>query len=68
MEFNNRIKMLRQERGLSKTEIGKRFGVSRRAVYAWENGDKYPEIPRLIQLAQFYNVSVDCLLCLTDEI
>ena len=39
--------------------------VTRRAVYAWEH-DNCPEIPHLIQLAQFYQVSTDYLLGLTE--
>ena len=60
-----RLKKLRLSQGYTKSDIAREMGVSRRAVYAWEH-DKLPEIPRLIHLAQFYQVSVDYLLGLAD--
>ena len=62
---SERLKKLRLSHGYTKSDIAREMGVSRRAVYAWEH-DKCPEIPRLIHLAQFYQVSVDYLLGLAD--
>ena len=63
--LSSRLQQLRLSRGCSKTALAKAVGVSRRTVYAWEH-DKCPEIPHLIQLAQFYQVSTDYLLGLTE--
>ena len=57
--ISERLQHLRLTHGYTQTEL------ARRAVYAWEH-DKCPEIPRLIQLAQFYQVSTDYLLGLTE--
>lgn len=62
---SDRLKKLRMAQGYTKSDIAKEMEVSRRAVYAWEH-DKLPEIPRLIHLAQFYQVSIDYLLGLAD--
>ena len=62
---SKRLKKLRLSQGYTKSDIAREMEVSRRAVYAWEH-DKCPEIPRLIHLAQFYQVSVDYLLGLAD--
>ena len=62
---SDRLKKLRMAQGYTKSDIAREIGVTRRAVYAWEH-DKYPEIPHLIHLAQFYQVSVDYLLGLAD--
>ena len=51
--------------GYTQTKLARTMGVTRRAVYAWEH-DKCPESPHLIQLAQFYQVSTDYLLGLTE--
>lgn len=59
--ISERLQHLRLTHGYTQTELARTMGVSRRAVYAWEH-DKCPEIPRLIQLAQFYQVSTDYLL------
>lgn len=62
---SDRLKKLRMSQGYTKSDIAREMGVSRRAVYAWEH-DKLPEIPRLVHLARFYQVSVDYLLGLAD--
>ena len=62
---SDRLKKLRMAQGYTKSDTAREMGVTRRAVYAWEH-DKCPEIPRLILLAQFYQVSVDYLLGLVD--
>ena len=63
--ISERLQHLRLTHGYSQTELARTMGVTRRAVYAWEH-DKCPEIPHLIQLAQFYQVSTDYLLGLTE--
>ena len=64
--ISERLQHLRLTHGYTQTELARTMGVSRRAVYAWEH-DKCPEIPHLIQLAQFYQVSTDYLLGLTER-
>lgn len=63
---SDRLKKLRMSQGYTKSNIAREMSVTRRAVYAWEGTDKLPEISRIIRLAQFYQVSVDYLLGLTD--
>ena len=59
--ISERLQYLRLTNGYTQTELARTMGVTRRAVYAWEH-DKCPEI----QLAQFYQVSTDYLLGLTE--
>ena len=54
--ISERLQHLLLTHGYTQTELARTMGVTRRAVYAWEH-DKCPEIPHLIQLAQFYQVS-----------
>ena len=63
--ISEHLQHLRLTHGYTQTELARTMGVTRRAVYAWEH-DKCPEIPHLIQLAQFYQVSTDYLLGLAD--
>lgn len=56
--ISERLQHLRLTHGYTQTDLARTMGVTRRAVYAWEH-DKCPEIPHLIQLAQFYQVSTD---------
>lgn len=42
MDISFRLYYLRMKHGCTKTAIAKAVGVSRRTVYAWERGLKYP--------------------------
>lgn len=67
MSIGNRLKKLREERGLTQEELGKIVGVSDKAVSTWENDIKVPRNKRLQNLADFFNVSVDFLLGRSDK-
>ncbi len=66
--LSSRLLQLRLSRGYSKTAVAKAVGVSRRTVYAWEATGKEPTVTNIIQLAQFYQVTTDYLLGLTDDL
>ena len=66
-EFCERIKELREARGLSQDAVGKEIGVKRYSVYTYEKGKAYPNVEGLIALAEFFDVSVDYLLGRTDK-
>lgn len=66
MEFKDRLRMLRTERKLSTTEFGAVFGRSDGAVRMWETGRSKPDVDTLIELATFFDCSVDYLLGVTD--
>jgi len=65
-KFSTRIKELRESRGLSQEGLGKIIGVKRYSVYTYEKGRNYPDIPRLIALADYFDVTTDYLLGRTD--
>ena len=56
------IAELRKEKTLTQTELAKRLNISNRTVSKWENGDGYPDITMLPELASALGVSVDELL------
>ena len=60
--LNQRIRLLRQARGLSQVELAKRLGVTKQSVSNWENDNIQPSIEMLKQLAQVFSVSTDYLL------
>ena len=62
-------KILKQERnkkGLSQMAFAKLFGVSQQTIGSWETNRTSPDLESLSKLANFFNVSVDYLLGLTD--
>ena len=66
MDFGDRLKELRIERGVKQSEIAKMLSMSKMAVSHWENKHSEPDIEQLKILARFFGVSVDYLVGYTD--
>ena len=64
--FGKRIKSLRQKKGLTQVELGKILNVTDLAVTKWESDASLPNTITLIKIADYFNVSIDYLLCRTD--
>ena len=58
---------LRRAKGLTQQETAEELGVSNKTISKWESGGGFPDITVLPALAEFYGVSVDYLVGLTDE-
>ena len=70
ISVQERLKDLRVERGLNLEELAQETGISKSALGSYENdNDEYKEINHgsLLKLADFYKVSVDYLLGLTNN-
>ena len=52
------IKELRKEKGLTQEQLAESLNVSGRTVSRWETGVNMPDISLLVELAEFYDVSV----------
>lgn len=61
------IRMLRQARGLSQVDLGKRLNVSKQSISNWENDNIMPSVETLVQMADFFSVSTDYLLGRIDK-
>lgn len=59
--MQNKVKCLREERGLTQRELGEKVGVSRQAINAIETGKFDPSIWLAYDLAQFFGVSIEWL-------
>ena len=70
ISVQERLKDLRVEQGLNLEELAQKTGISKSALGSYENdNDEYKEINHgsLLKLADFYQVSVDYLLGLTNN-
>lgn len=68
LTIHERLKDLRKERGLNLEELAELTGISKSALGSYEMDDYKEIIHRsLLKLADFYEVSTDYLLCLTDN-
>lgn len=63
-----RIRDLREDRYLSQIEVAKFLNMSQTGYSKYEVGTNDIPTKILIQLAKFYNTSIDYLLGITDEI
>ncbi|HFK1686565.1 helix-turn-helix transcriptional regulator [Bacillus paranthracis] len=62
MSLGEQLKKLRESKGFSQEDVAKKIGVTRQAVYKWENDKSYPDIDNLILLSEMYNVTLDELI------
>ena len=62
----NRLKFLREEKGLFQSDIAKFLGISVAAVGFYENEKRDMSPDTIIKLAEYFNVSTDYLLGKTD--
>ena len=59
----NNIANLRKAKGITQEQLAQSVNVSVQAVSKWENGISIPDTLVLVRIADFFNVSVDYLLC-----
>ena len=65
--FAERLKSLRKEKRYSSKEIAEYLGIGQRAYLYYESAVHYPDVPGLIKLADFFEVSTDYLLGRSEE-
>lgn len=61
--LNERIRLLRIERGWSQVELANKLCVSKQSVSNWENDNILPSIEMLVKISRLFSVSTDFLLC-----
>ncbi len=60
--FNENLKRLRRQKGLSQEELAIRLHVVRQTISKWEKGLSIPDAHLLIRIAEIFEVSVSSLL------
>lgn len=61
MSLGERIKRLRQERGLSQAQLSKKLNVHQKQISGYERGIHAPSVDLLVKMATLFNVSLDYL-------
>ena len=56
------IRKLRKEGGFTQEQLAEAMGVSVSAVHKWESDKATPELELLVDLAEFFETSVDAML------
>ena len=64
--FAKRIKDLREERGYGVRELADKMGISHSSISMYENCKRTPDIEILKKFAEFFDVTGDYLLGISD--
>ena len=67
MSMLNNLKKLRKARGLTQIAVQMSTGIDQALISKYESGERIPPTDVLVILADFYNVSIDYILCRTDN-
>lgn len=65
--MKNNLKLLRKNKGYTQIAVQMKTGIEQALLSKFENGERVPPTETLIRLADFYNVSIDYILCRTDN-
>ena len=63
----NNLKVLRKSRGYTQIALQMKTGIEQALLSKYECGERTPPTETLLRLAEFYNVSVDYILCRTEN-
>ncbi len=64
--FGERLRALRQEKGIGQVQLAKEIDVGKSIVSLWEIGRCEPTLSKLVALSRFFGVSIDYLAGLED--
>lgn len=65
--MKNRLKELRKNKGYTQIALQMQTGIEQALLSKFENEERIPPTETLVRLADFYNVSIDYILCRTDN-
>lgn len=64
--LSEKIKMLREEQGLTQSQLAEQLNIATSSISQYESSDRVPSDDMKIKLAQFFDVSLDFLMGLSD--
>lgn len=67
MIFNDRLKALRKERGMTQEQAAQALSITLRNYQRIESSGNTPNYANLVRLADFFDVSMDYLAGRTDK-
>lgn len=64
--MKNNIKNLRKEKKITQLQLQIKTGIDQALISKFENGERIPTTDSLIILADFFDTSIDYILCRTE--
>jgi transcriptional regulator with XRE-family HTH domain len=65
--MENKLRHLRKSRGYTQISLQMQTGIEQALLSKYENGERIPPTETLLKLADFYRVSLDYILCRTEN-
>ena len=65
--INNKVLLLRKQKGVTQEELAENLGVSRQTVFAIEKGNYIPSLLLGLKIARFFKKSVETIFRYTNE-
>ena len=65
--MKNNLKLLRKQKGYTQIAVQMHTGIEQALLSKFETGERTPPTETLVQLANFYDVSIDYILCRTNN-
>ena len=62
MNFNERLKYQRENFGCKQKQMAELIGIAPRSYQRYESGEREPNIETLVQIADFFKISLDDLI------
>ena len=67
MNLADNLKKIRKDNNLSQEQLAEKLGVSRQSVSKWESGLSYPEMDKVLQICQLFNLNINELINFLKE-
>lgn len=65
--MNNRLRQIRKEKGYTQQKVAMDLNISQNSISRYENGTREADYEQLVRFADYYNVSIDYILCRTED-
>lgn len=67
MNYGERLRKLRKDRDLKQSDLAAILDISSSAIGSYERCERQPTYELLHKYAKYFNVSIDYMLCLSNE-
>lgn len=64
--LSKRIKLLREEQSLNQSQLAEKLGIAVSSISQYESGDRIPSDDIKIKMADYFEVSLDFLMGLSE--
>lgn len=65
--MKNNLRHLRTKKGYTQLALQMQTGIEQALLSKYETGERIPPTETLLRLAEFYDVSIDYILCRTEN-